>query len=186
MTLQTRSRRHRSVRFAVVGAVTAGLLAGFGAPSALADPGTTSSATPTTAAASDSGVPQFTSADQMLAFIDQNYDTGAGGGELSNLIKSVMKLRAAGFKPSKTNVAAITQALNYRPNQKPLIDALTDTLAYQQRIKAQSDLLEQAQAAKNANNAVMGAGEMPGDSNPAMGGEAPAAPAAPPAAPITP
>ena len=183
MTSQTRSRHHRNVRVAVVGIVTAGLLAGFGSPVALADPGTTSPATPTTAAASDSGVPQFTSADQMLAFIDQNYDTGAGGGELSNLIKSVMKLRAAGYKPSKTNVAAITQALNYRPNQKPLIDALTETLAYQSKIKAQSDLLQQAQAAKNPNSAVMGAGQMPGDGNPAMGGEAPAAP---PAAPITP
>ena len=185
MTSQTRSRRHRSVRFAVVGAVTAGLLAGFGAPMALADPGTTSPATPTTAAASDSGVPEFKSADDLLAFIDQNYDTGSGGGQLSNLIKSVMKLRAAGFKPTKANVAAITQALNYRPNQKPLIDALTETLAYQQKIKAQSDLLQQAQSAKNANSAVMGAGEMPGDSNPIMGGGQPA-PAAPPAAPITP
>ena len=170
MTSQARSRRHRGVRVAVVGAVTAGLLAGFGAPMALADPGTTSPATPTTAAASDSGVPEFKSADDLLAFIDQNYDTGSGGGQLSNLIKSVMKLRAAGFKPTKANVAAITQALNYRPNQKPLIDALTDTLA---------------QAAMNGNSAVMGAGEMPGDSNPIMGGGQPA-PAAPPAAPITP
>jgi hypothetical protein len=182
MTTQTRSRWRRSVRGAVIGAVTAGLLAGFGSPVALADPGTTSPATPTTAA-SDSGVPQFKSADELLLFIDQEYDMGAGGGQLSNLIKSVMKFRAAGFKPSKANVAAIIDALDYRPNQKPLIDALSDTLAYQQKIKAQSDLLQQAQAAQNNNSAVMGAGQMPGDSNPGMGG---GQQAAPPATVITP
>jgi hypothetical protein len=182
MTTQTQSRWRRSVRGAVIGAVTAGLLAGFASPVALADPGTTSPATPTTAA-SDSGVPQFKSADELLLFIDQEYDMGAGGGQLSNLIKQVMKFRTAGFKPSKANVAAIIQALNYRPNQKPLIEALTDTLAYQQKIKAQSDLLQQAQAAQNSNSAVMGSGQMPGNSNPVMGG---GQPAAPPATPITP
>ena len=66
MTSQTRNHRHRSVKIAVVGAVTAGLLAGFGSSVALADPGSTSPATPTTAAASDSGVPQFKSADELL------------------------------------------------------------------------------------------------------------------------
>ena len=183
MTTQTQRRWRRSVRGAVIGAVAAALVAGFGSQVALADPGTTTPATPTTAA-SDSGVPQFKSADELLLFIDQEYDMGAGGGQLSNLIKSVMKLRAAGFKPSKANVAEIIQALNYRPNQKPLIDALNDTLAYQQRIKAQSDLLQQAQAAQNANSAVMGAGQMPSDGNPVIGG-APV-PAAPPATVITP
>lgn len=183
MTTQTQSRWRRSVRGTVIGAVAAGLVAGFGSPAAFADPGSTTPATPTTAA-SDSGVPQFKSADELLLFIDQEYDMGAGGGQLSNLIKSVMKFRAAGFKPSKANVAEITQALEYRPNQKPLIDALNDTLAYQQKIKAQSDLLQQAQAAQNANSAVMGAGQMPGDSNPVIGG-APV-PAAPPATVITP
>jgi hypothetical protein len=185
MTSQTRSHRHRSVKVAVVGAVTAGLLAGFGPSAALAEPGSTPPATPTTAAAaSDSGVPQFKSADELLLFIDQEYDMGAGGGTLSNLIKQVMKFRAAGFKPSKANVEAIIKALDYRPNQKPLIEALSDTLAYQSKIKAQSDLLQQAQAAQGANSAVMGAGQMPGDSNPVVGG-APV-PAAPPAAVITP
>jgi hypothetical protein len=65
-----------------------------------------------------------------------------------------------------------------------LIDALNDTLAYQAKIKAQSDLLQQAQAAQGANSAVMGAGQMPGDSNPVIGG-APV-PAAPPATVVTP
>ena len=115
----------------------------------------------------NSDTPQFTSAEQLLMFIDNEYDTGAGGGQLSNLIKKVMKLRAAGYKPSKANVAAIQQALDYRPNQKPLVEALSDTLGYQQKIYAQNQLLQQAQAAQNANSAVMGAGQMPSDGNPA-------------------
>jgi hypothetical protein len=174
MTTRTVSGHwRRAVRGTAIGAVTAGLLVGIGPPQALADP-TTAPATPS----SDSGVPQFQTADQMLAFIDQNYDTGAGGGELSNLIKSVLKLRAQGVKPSKANIAEIQNALQYRPNQQPLIHALQDTLGYQQKIFAQMQILQQAQN-KAANNAVMGAGQMPSDGNPAIGGSAPVNPAQP-------
>ena len=45
---------------------------------------------------------------------------GSGGGQLSNLLKMSLKLRAMGFKPSKANLAEIAQAMNYRPNQIPL------------------------------------------------------------------
>jgi len=167
MTSQTAIRHwRRIIRGAAIGALAAGLAVGIGSPEALADPGATAPVTPSATATSDT--PQFASADQLLAFIDSEYDMGAGGGELSNLIKAVMKLRAQGFKPSKANVAAIQQALDYRPNQKPLIDALQDTLAYQQKIKAQTELLQQAQAAQNPNSAVMGAGQMPSDGQPGM------------------
>ena len=170
MTSQTVTRHwRRAVRGAVIGAMTTGLVIGLGTSEALADPGTTTPATPS-ATADASGTPQFTSADQMLAFIDSNYDEGAGGGQLSNLIKEVMDLRAKGFRPSKANIAAIQQALNYRPNQKPLIDALNETIGYQQKIKAQTAMLQQAQAAQN-NNMVMGAGQMPADSNPGQAGQ---------------
>ncbi|WP_167101487.1 hypothetical protein [Mycobacterium sp. DL592] len=162
------SRSHRGAKGAAIGVLTAALIAGLGSATALADPSSTAPATPT--AQSDSGVPQFKSADELLLFIDQEYDQGAGGGQLSNLIKSVMKLRSQGFKPSKTNVAAIMDALNYRPNQKPLIQALSDTLGYQQKIKAQTEMLQQAQAAQN-NNAVMGAGQMPSDGSPSIPGQ---------------
>lgn len=178
MTKQTVARHwRRAVRGTAIGALTTGVLVGAGVPVAVAEPTTTAPATPsptapaTPAADGQSGTPQFANADQLLAFIDAEYDMGAGGGQLSKLIKSVMKLRAQGFRPSKANVAAITQALDYRPNQKPLIEALTDTLAYQQKIKAQAELLQQAQAAQNAqNSAVMGAGQMPSDGNPGQGG----------------
>ena len=176
MTTQTVSRHwRRAVRVTAMGAVTAGLLVGVGMPQALADP-TTAPATPN---ADSNGVPQFQSADQMLAFIDQNYNMGAGGGQLSNLIKSVMKLRAQGIKPSRTNIAEIQNALQYRPNQKPLITALSDTLGYQQKVYAQMALLQQAQE-RQQNNAVMGAGQMPSDGAPAIGGSAPANPLPPP------
>ncbi len=76
-----------------------------------------------------------------------------------------MKLRAQGIKPSKTNIAEIQNALQYRPNQKPLIEALQNTLGYQQKIFAQMQLLQQAQQ-RQQNNAVMGAGQMPSDGAP--------------------
>ncbi|WP_052960314.1 hypothetical protein [Mycobacterium sp. EPa45] len=180
MTTQTVSRHwRRAVRGTAICALTAGLLVGVGTQAAaLADPATAPSPTPA-APASDTGVPQFQSADQLIAFIDQEYDQGSGGGQLSNLIKSVMKLRAQGIKPSKTNIAEIQNALQYRPNQKPLIDALQNTLSYQQKVFAQMQLLQQAQQ-RQQNNAVMGAGQMPSDGAATIGGNnAPAIPPAP-------
>ncbi|BBY67269.1 hypothetical protein [Mycolicibacterium helvum] len=175
MPTQAVSRHwRRAVRGTAIGALTAGLLVGMGTPQALADPVTTP-ATPN----SDNGVPQFQSADQLLLFIDQEYDQGAGGGQLSNLIKQVMKLRAQGIKPSRTNIAEIQNALQYRPNQKPLIEALQNTLGYQQKIYAQMQLLQQAQQ-RQQNNAVMGAGQMPSDGAPTIGGSGAPAAAAPP------
>lgn len=181
MTTQTVSRHwRRAVRGTAIGAVTAGLLIAVGTQQALADP----TAAPATPSADSNGIPQFQSADQLLLFIDQEYDQGSGGGQLSNLIKQVMKLRAQGIKPSRTNIADIQNALQYRPNQKPLIEALQNTLGYQQKIFAQMQLLQQAQQ-RQQNNAVMGAGQMPSDGAPTIGGNtapvggAPAAPAPP-------
>lgn len=200
MTTHTVTRHwRRTVQGAAVGAVSAGLVFGLGTQAALAEPGSTEPATPTASASAkpsasaNSDVPQFTSPDQLLAFIDQEYNMGAGGGQLSKMIKAVMQLRAMGYRPSKANVAAIIDALDDRPNQRPLLEALGETLDYQQRIKAQNEMLQQAQAAKNSNSAAMGAGQMPSDGNPAAvapwpGGAAPVAPAAPaaPAAPPSP
>ncbi|MCX2934148.1 hypothetical protein ORI20_28160 [Mycobacterium sp. CVI_P3] len=176
MTTQTVSRHwRRAARGTAIAAMAAGLLVGVGTSAALAAPSTTP-ATPSATADSDSGTPQFQSADQVLMYINQEYEQGASGGQLSNLIKQVMKLRAQGIKPSRTNIAEIQDALDHRPNQKPLIQALQDTLGYQQKIYAQMALLQQAQQAQQ-NNAVMGAGQMPSDGNPAIGGSAPVMPA---------
>ena len=132
MTSQTGKNRlgwRRVVTGAMAGsAVLAGVMAGFGAPSAMADP-----ADPTT----QTDTPPVMTADEALAIIDRDYDTGAGGGQLSTLIHDVLKLRAQGFKPSNANREAITTALDHRPNQAPLIEALQETLVYQRKLQAQ-------------------------------------------------
>lgn len=80
--------------------------------------------------------------DQLLMTLSQEYDTGAGGGQVSKLVHSVLKLRAQGFKPSRANNEALASALDYRPNQGPLVAALRETLAYQQKQKSQNDTLQ--------------------------------------------
>ena len=78
----------------------------------------------------------------MLAIIYRDYDIGAGGGQLSTLIHSVMQMRSQGFMPSKANKDAIVAALDHRPNQGPLVQALKETLATQQKQMAQKEALQ--------------------------------------------
>ena len=120
----------------------------------------------------------------VLDQLAEEYAVGVGGGQLSNLLKISLKLRAMGFKPSKKYLDGISAAMKYRPNQNPLISALKDTIAYQQKIKAQTQILQQAQSQQNANSAVMGAGQMPSDSNPGYGQPGAPSPVAP--APLPP
>ena len=127
----------------------------------------------------------------VLDDLAQEYAVGSGGGQLSNLLKVSLKLRSMGFKPSKANLDELQQAMNYRPNQNPLINALKDTIAYQAKLKGQLEILQQAQAGQNANSAVMGAGQMPGAGNPAQSpgtsaGSAPVAEVPSAATPVTP
>ena len=103
--------------------------------------------------------------------------TGADG-----VFSSGMDLKAFAQTGERPHIpmrgfAGLTEALP----QKPLIAALNETLGYQQKIKAQNEMLQQAAAAKNGqNSAVMGAGQMPSDGAPAAPAPAPA-PVAPPA-----
>jgi hypothetical protein len=136
-TGKNRSAWRRAVTGAVAGgALAVGLMVGLGAVTALAEP-----ADPTT----QTDTPPTMTADEALAIIATDYDMGAGGGQLSNLIHEVLVLRAQGFYPSNSNKQAIEKALDYRPNQKPLIDALQDTLAYQRKLQAQSLMQGQQQ-----------------------------------------
>ena len=114
------------------GAVAGALIVGIGAPTALAAPGDDDTT------ATDAPAAPTMTAEQALAIIQQDYDLGAGGGQLSNLIHEVLVLRNLGFKPSKANQTAIVEALEKRPNQAPLIEALKETVAYQRRIQAQA------------------------------------------------
>jgi hypothetical protein len=74
----------------------------------------------------------------VLDDIHSEYDKGSGGGQVSNLIEVAMKLRAAGFVPSKGDMADLEAAMDKRPNQVPLIDALQSTVAYQKRSQART------------------------------------------------
>lgn len=166
--------------------VAAGMVFGV-AGIAHADP--TAAPTPAPATGSAGTAPAAAQAAASGDVIDQlaeDYGVGAGGGQVANLLRSVMKLRAMGFKPSKANLEEIQVAMTYRPNQNPLINALKDTLAYQSKLKGQMEILQQAQSQQNASSAVMGAGQMPGASNPAMPGMSVGAPpvAEVPAAPV--
>ena len=127
------------------------------------------------AAATDAAQDAATAAQgDALALLAEQYVAGSGGGQLSNLLKTALKLRSMGFKPSKPYQDEIIAAMAKRPNQLPLINALKNTIAYQQKIQAQMQILQSAQA-QNANGAVMGAGAAPGAANPAN-----VAPQAPP------
>jgi len=81
-------------------------------------------------------------ADQVLAAIHQQYSQGDGGGQISALIDDAMKLRQAGFRPSNGNAEALLVAMDKRPNQTPLVDALRATIAYQRKLQTQSAMTE--------------------------------------------
>jgi hypothetical protein len=132
MTSQTSSTTgwRRAVTTALAGGALAGGLV-LGTAPALADPVTPS--TEADAPAADAAAPM--SADQALAIIATEYDTGAGGGQVSNLIHKIMTLRSQGYMPSASNRAAIVDALDKRPNQAPLVTALEATLSFQMRNK---------------------------------------------------
>jgi hypothetical protein len=134
----------RRIAAALAGSAIAGaLFAGFGAPTAWSVPADDQS-TDTEAPA-----PPKMTADEAIALIDKEYDTGSGGGQISNLIHQVLVLRNAGFKPSRANQDAIVAALDKRPNQEPLISALKSTIAYQQKIQAQMVAQQQQQGGQN-------------------------------------
>lgn len=123
------------------GAIAGALIAGIGAPTAFS--------APADGQTTDTEAPQAPTmtGDQALAIIQQEYDTGAGGGEISNFVHEVLVLRNLGFRPSKANQDAIIAALDKRPNQAPLIEALKQTVSYQRKLQSQ----QQAQQAQGAN-----------------------------------
>ncbi|HKV19091.1 MAG TPA: hypothetical protein VJR50_08650, partial [Mycobacterium sp.] len=130
MTSNSRWRR-RAAGALACGAIAGTLLAGIGAPIASSAPGDDDAGSTEAPAA-----PKMTG-EQALAIIQQDYDLGAGGGQLSNLVHEVLVLRNLGFRPSKANQTAIVEALAKRPNQAPLVDALKATVAYQRKLQSQ-------------------------------------------------
>jgi hypothetical protein len=129
MTLQTGNLRRAVTAALASSAMAVGLLMGIGSATALADP---ADPTPT-----QPEISPDMSADEALAVIAKDYDMGAGGGQLSTLIHQALQLRSQGFKASNANRQAIAAALEKRPNQAPLIEALKETIAYQRKLQAQ-------------------------------------------------
>jgi hypothetical protein len=72
----------------------------------------------------------------VLDDIAGQYDTGAGGGQVSELIHTALKMRALGYVPSKGNMDDLVAAMDKRPNQVPLITALQNTISFQKRNQA--------------------------------------------------
>jgi hypothetical protein len=174
-----------------VAAVATGAVLGVSGP-ALADPSLVPTPTPTPTVAAEGGAAAGAAAAAAAAaatpatgdVLDQladEYAVGAGGGQLSNLLKLSLKLRSMGFKPSKQYLDELKAAMEYRPNQLPLIDALKDTIAYQQKLKAQMEILSNAQSRQGA---AMGAGAAPGPGSPASVGATPPPATAPPMPPM--
>ncbi len=153
---------HRAVSGgAAVGTLAASLLIGLSVSTAFADPADPTTEAPTPAAegpptpctgeechknADQAPATPTMTADQALQIIDAEYDTGAGGGQISNMIHDILRLRSQGFKPSNANKLAIQEALDKRPNQEPLIEALKATLSYQRKLQAQQNNAVQAPA----------------------------------------
>src|SRR4051812_10864818 len=96
-SMTSQNGRRRVVGALAGGMVAGALFAGIGAPTAVAAPGDDET-TDTEAPAQ----PKMTG-DQALVLLQQQYDTGSGGGQVSNFVHEVLVLRNLGFRPSKAN-----------------------------------------------------------------------------------
>jgi hypothetical protein len=166
MTSQTGTNHHFWRRVVAGSAMGVGLVVGIGSPAALAQPEPTPvTDAPPNQQAEAPATPTMT-ADQALAIIANEYDTGAGGGQLSNLIHDVLTLRAQGFMPSNGNKMAIQEALEKRPNQTPLVEALKQTLNYQLTLKSRQAAAGAPQGGFNAGINQLPPGQQPNPTDP--------------------
>lgn len=153
------------------GALTAGLLAGVAAPTAAGQPvdptvqteapqpqadGPKKPCTGDDCKEGEETAPKV-NADQILQAIHEEYRQGDGGGQISVLIDDAVKLRKLGFRPSNANAMALADALQHRPNQTPLVEALKETLAYQRKLQARA-----AQQAASSGGTIAGIPVTPG------------------------
>ncbi|KUH88381.1 hypothetical protein AU186_03870 [Mycobacterium sp. GA-1999] len=134
------------------GVLVAGLLTGVALPTAVAQPaeptveteapepqaeGPPTPCTGEDCNKDDEAAPKV-NADQVLSLIHEEYRQGDGGGQISKLIDDAVKLRQQGYRPSNANAAALADALEHRPNQTPLVEALKETIAYQRKLQARA------------------------------------------------
>jgi hypothetical protein len=165
MTSQTGKARVDWRRALIGGVLAVGLMSGFGVSTAFAQPAEPAGPSATdnscsgddctraaeAAAAAAAGcepddkkcadavnAPRRVNGDQVLMAIHEQYHQGDGGGQISKLVDDAMNLRTQGFRPSNANAEALLAALDARPNQNPLVEALKATVAYQRKIQMQA------------------------------------------------
>jgi hypothetical protein len=73
----------------------------------------------------------------VLDDLAKEFSLGSGAGQVANLLNQSLTLRAQGFRPKPSDLAAVEAALDRRPNQGPLIAALSNTVAHQQKQQSQ-------------------------------------------------
>lgn len=73
----------------------------------------------------------------VLDDLAAQYSTGAGAGQVANLLGDALNLRQQGFAPKPADLAAVKAALDKRPNQAPLLSALATTVAHQKKRQSQ-------------------------------------------------
>lgn len=67
----------------------------------------------------------------VLDDIAHEYSTGTSGGQVSNLVRTSLQLRAKGAQVSSAQNDALKAALDKRPSQMPLINTLKSVIATQ-------------------------------------------------------
>lgn len=74
----------------------------------------------------------------ILDELEAQYGTGSGGGQVANLLNDAMMMRAQGVRPKPADLQAVQAAsANRGPNQAPLVGALQQVVANQQKVLAQ-------------------------------------------------
>jgi hypothetical protein len=78
------------------------------------------------------------------------FTTASGAGPIAGLVNQSLKLRSMGIRPTNGEMAAVQDAMKYRPNQTPLIAALKDMVG------GQTHRLKQAQASQQQQQFTVG------------------------------
>ena len=86
----------------------------------------------------------------VLDELANEFTSAQGAGQISGLLNQSLKLRAAGVRLTNGEIGAIEDAMKYRPNQTPLINALKDA------VEGQTHRLEQAKAAQQQQQFTVG------------------------------
>ncbi|MBA0047074.1 hypothetical protein [Mycobacterium sp. NPDC050853] len=99
-----------------------------------------------------------TASADVLDDIAHEYSLGTSGGQVSNLVRTALQLRAKGAQVSSAQNDALKAALDKRPSQMPLINSLKSVIA------TQSQFLKAAQ--KPQQPVHIGVGPINGGGNP--------------------